>query len=156
LVLYSVGEGSGALALVPGGSSERPAGRLSGDGDDLRIELGEGRSVPVAPGAVAGFVERAQAPDPGHLALSGWAADPHRRKSISRVLVFLDGRLLATGKPQVSRPDVAKTYGPPAARSGYRFSIARLEAGSAARRVRVFAVSAGRASELERLRSAGG
>jgi hypothetical protein len=107
--------------------------------------------VPVAAGAAHGFVENARAPDAGHLAVEGWAIDPEARTSASRVLVFLDERLLAGARPRLPRSDVAQSHGPRTRLSGFRLSIARLGATEAAGRVRVFAVSRGRASELGRL-----
>ncbi len=158
LELYAIGEGRpgvSALAPVRGASTRRAAGRLAGGAGDLRIELAGGRPVAVARGAVAGFVEHLRVPDAGHVEIEGWAADARRRASVSRILVFVDGQLIGETKPDAPRPDVAKTYGPRAALSGYRLSIARLDAASLARRVRVFAVSGGRASELPRLAGAG-
>jgi hypothetical protein len=140
-----------ALAAIEGSAPAAPTGRLSGAGDDLRIGLPGGRSLPVEPGATDGFVEHARAPDAGHLEVEGWAIDPGARRSATRVLVFLDRRLLGSARPELPRDDVAADHGPGARLSGFRVAVARLGAPAAVPRLRVFAVSRGRASELDRL-----
>jgi hypothetical protein len=68
------------------------------------------------------------------------------------VLVFVDGRLLLTGQPSIKRPDVAKRFGDQSLRSGFELSTVTDEARALTRpsRLRVIAVSGGRASELPR------
>ena len=130
------------------------SGRLATGGERSRLVLGSGRSVPVAPGAATGFVEKRSAPSPGQLQVIGWAADPRKRRRVERVLVFADGRLVAAGRPAVPRPDVVASLGRAALYSGFRLvaSIPDAEAVAATpSRLRVFGMLDGRATELARV-----
>ncbi len=162
LAVYAVESAAGSTpSLVPVSRvRERSvSGRLRESGGRLRLEVAGGRSVAVRPGATRGVVETQEATDPGHLSLGGWAVRLGKSKRPARVLVFLDGRLLAAATPSIPRPDVAKVYGPASLNAGYKVSVPLLHADRVApsrERVRVFALFGGAASELDRLPTAGG
>jgi hypothetical protein len=156
--VYEVTEGGRALAsIAQSGVETGPAGRLEGEGEDTRVEAG-GRTLELDPKAVTGFVEKATVPDPGHVSLVGWAADPRGEARVDRVLVFADGRLLASVRPDVPRLDVAERFGRPTLFSGYRLTTVLTDAAELVGdpgRLRVFAVLDGRAAELDRLGAGG-
>ncbi len=155
LAVYSVTGGDRpALAAVTQAAPARAGGLLRRDGEGERLELPGRPPIDIRPGVVSGFVEALGASDAGHLALTGWAADPKRGAPIRRVLVVVDGRVLASVTPSIPRLDVVKNFGPRSLRAGYRTSVPLLHADLVARRperVRVFAVVGTRASELRRL-----
>ena len=98
------------------------------------------------------------APNPAQLTVGGWAADPRMKRHVPRVLVFADGRLVASARPDQPRVDVVATHGRPALYSGYRLVLSHQDADDVegdASRLRVFALLGGRATELERLPAAG-
>ena len=149
--------GAPSLAALPTNGAQGSQARL--DEKSARIELAGGRSLRIDREAVAGFIEKVDALDAGHLSIGGWAADPRRRAAVDQVLVFADRRLLARTSASISRPDVARTLGRAAANAGYQVRIAYPSADRAAAdpsRLSVFAVLGGRASELKRLSGGGG
>ena len=80
---------------------------------------------------------------------SGWAIDEARKRPVDRLLVFAGGRLVASGRPSISRADIAQKFGPTYLRSGFQLSGVYAESGDAdASAVRIFAVSGQRAAEL--------
>jgi hypothetical protein len=142
------------LSVAPQGAA--PRGRLAEDA--TRIDLGR-RELRVREAGDWGFVENMKGPDRLHLAVSGWAARRGQRRPVDRVLVFADGRLIAAGKPDRPRPDVAGDLGSGALMSGYGFAIARRDAAELAgspSRIRVFAAVGDVATELARADGAGG
>ena len=77
-------------------------------------------------------------------------------RAAERILVFVNGHLVAAPRPSVKRPDVAKLNGPEALRAGFNVktpSAADLHE-PAADDVRVFGLIDGRAIELPRLGTA--
>jgi hypothetical protein len=159
LAIYAVTGGDlPALVAVSQAGRARAGGRLRRDGDGARVDLPGLPPIRIRPGAVSGYVETQRLVDAGHLSVSGWAADPSRRARVRRVLVVVDGRVVATITPSIPRLDLAKTYGPRSLKAGYRASVPLLHADLVARRparIRVFAVVGTRASELRRLPPAG-
>jgi len=151
IAVYAVtGEGrSATLApLTVAAQGAAPRGRLAEGA--ATIDVG-GRSLRVRAARDWGYVENVKGPDPLHLAVRGWAARRGQRTPVDRVLVFADGRLIAAGKPDRPRPDVAGDLGRGALMSGYGFDIARRDAAELAgspSRLRVFAVVGGEATEL--------
>lgn len=102
----------------------------------------------VVPDAVDGFVERQWTCGETRV-VEGWAGSTASRRSAERVWSFADGRLLAAGAPDMSRPDVARSHGTTLERSGFRLTGSGDRAtGLEPRQVRVFAALGGRASEL--------
>ncbi len=77
--------------------------------------------------------------------MKGWSAT--RAGPAERVVVFVGGRLVASGRPSGPRPDVAKNYGPRALDSEYRAS-GSVPPGTQPGDVRVFGIRGRRASEL--------
>jgi hypothetical protein len=150
--------GHGALFRVDGplhprDCPKRPLALTERDGRPvLRLRSG---TAAIRPGAVSGYVET-RGPIRGGVQLSGWAADRRAGRPAERIVVLEHGRLLASGEPTLEREDIAADYGPGAARAGFRVEIEDprgerlLEPG----RLRVYAVSGGRASELRLLEGA--
>jgi hypothetical protein len=101
--------------------------------------------------AVSGCLDEAWLAD-GCLELAGWAVDLVRREAATSVLVFVDGALLYSGRPNAVRADVAASLGAPAfERAGFSFALPLewLE-GRADPEVRLFALSSqGAATELK-------
>ncbi|HEU0024577.1 MAG TPA: sulfatase-like hydrolase/transferase, partial [Thermoleophilaceae bacterium] len=158
VALYLVGGADGAptLATLRGSSGASVAGRLVGEDGALRIKLAR-TSLDVVPDALAGFVDKLEAPDPLHLRIAGWAADPKAGRRAGRVLVFAGRTLIGSGPTGVARLDVAEDLGRLAVLSGYRLDVIHRDAEQVAgdpSRVRVFGVLGGRASELRYSESA--
>ena len=142
-----------AIHLVRGRPGQRtlaplalPSVRIARKGSEQAIE-GDGRTIAIDDRTATGVVD-SRTRKGANLEVLGWASDPGHRRPVERVMVFADDRLIVAGATGVSRPDVAKSFNRPAlAGSGFR-----LEAPSAGitrdARIRVFAVSGGRASEL--------
>jgi len=124
------------------------ARHLVADRVNERIET-TGQSIPVRPGAVAGFVDSVSRTDlSGFWCAYGWAADP-AHAGLPVILAFADGKEVASSRPTIERPDIATALADPnAARSGYAVRIP-LEALAGVRTVRIFGVSGrGEATEL--------
>jgi len=135
------GNGAGRR-LQPLATGQSRDYRLVERGGKTQIESG-GRTIQVVPKAVSGFVDQGIVDDQG-LRLSGWAVDAARRVPAHLILAFANGRLAAQGKPSEERPDIAKSLGASATRSGYRLLVpVKNRAG-----VHVFAVFGDTASEL--------
>jgi hypothetical protein len=99
---------------------------------------------------VRGYVDAVSRTDmDGYFSIYGWVAD-QAHAGLPAVLVFADGRLVASAGPTADRPDVARIFGNEAAlRSGYVVRVPLRDLGDA-RSVRVFGISAtGVASEFE-------
>jgi hypothetical protein len=110
------------------------------------IRLSSGIEVPIEPATVAGQLEGVRA-EGTRLMATGWALDEARRPA-GCVLVFVGGRLLASGPPTVARADVARVHGPLATSSGFELSGAVPR--GVAPQPRAFVVAGdGRAAELE-------
>jgi peptidoglycan/LPS O-acetylase OafA/YrhL len=105
-------------------------------------------TAPVVPNAVSGHIDSASGVGLS-LVVGGWAADTANRRVAECLLMFADGRLLAAGPPDRSRPDVARIHGRTLRRSGFSLaSPARRVKELVDSEVRVFAVASGVASEL--------
>ncbi len=131
-----------------------PTGRLvrePGAGGREVITMAEGRTMPVVPGAVVGWVDQAR-PGADGLILAGWAVDPKAGALTRGVFVFVDGELEYAGETDAFREDISKLFRNPALRvPGFVIAVpSRALGASADADVRVFALSQdGRASELE-------
>jgi Sulfatase len=140
-------EGGGNLRRLVSLSSS-PARIKTRNGREV-IVLPSGKEVEVIPGAISGFIDDLASEDEA-LVVRGWAADLERRRIPDQVLVFARNRFAGAGAPTVSRPDVATARGRSFELSGYRLSIpsGRARELTDVSRIRVFALSANRASEL--------
>jgi hypothetical protein len=107
-----------------------------------------GRISPV--GAGGGFLDAAYLVG-DRFAFGGWAADANTGVAASRILVFVAGKLVFTGHPNVDRPDVAAAFDRQSLRhTGFDVLLRRdqVMAGAAPRNVRVFALVDDRVLEL--------
>ena len=112
---------------------------MAEEGEIRALEMTNGRSIPVVPGALAGFLDGIERV-PGGFAVRGWAADIRRRETPERLLVFGDGELLHHGVEFVARGDVAADYEmPEILRSGFELRVTAQDV--PAERLLVFAVS---------------
>lgn len=137
-------EGSTMSLLRLGG--ERPASYRLVEKDGETLVVGAGRETPAHKGSVEGFVDSLDRDDEGVI-IGGWAADRAPKRPADRILVFEDGRLLAQEEPSVARPDITESFDSPAvAQSGFELRTNALRGELSA--IRVFALSAGEASEL--------
>jgi hypothetical protein len=137
------GRGSGRR-LAPLTTNRARQYRLAEGGSAVRVG---GRTIPVRPRVIQGYVDRVVRDDQG-FQLGGWAADVHDRVPAERLLAFSRGRLVAQGEPTTSRLAVAKQLGLSDARCGFEFTVP-LSAGKAGD-LRVFALGNGSATELPR------
>jgi sulfatase-like protein len=167
---YSFDPGGGPLfaSMVPesalkAGANEVGLIRVSGDGSDrtfsaidvqagapYRLAKRNGSEVilrgndvaaTVRAGAVRGYVEQV-IQDGGTLTAIGWSATA--KGPADAVLVFADGKLVASGRPVEARPDVAKAIGRAALHSQFRV----LGAAAPGTHVRIFGLRGAAASEL--------
>ena len=114
-----------------------------------RIVL-DGRTIPLDPDAVTGWVDRTE-PGTGGLVVAGWAVEAEAKRAARRVLVFVGSDLVRAAAPDVVREDVSALIGSAAAReSGFAVEVpVRPSGGAPDPELRVFGVTAdGRASEL--------
>ena len=151
VAVYRVTGAGDDVALSRLGGTVALAGTLDEGGDPPLLRLG-GRRIPITEGAVAGFVEKVEALSANSSAIFGWAADPRKRAKVTRVVVFVDGRLAGSVRPSLPRGDLVEPYGPAAITGGYRVvvPVPGSDAAEDPDRVRVFALMGKRASELAR------
>jgi hypothetical protein len=110
------------------------------------IRSSTGERLRIVPGWVAGNVERSIAAE-DRASVDGWIGRIKApRRAIERVLVFVDGRFVATLKPTIDRSDVAQLYGDVLLRSGFGFdlSVADLPSGT----LQLFGVDGNRTSAI--------
>jgi hypothetical protein len=167
---YGSDAGGGTLfaSMVPesavkAGANDVGLIQVSGDGSDRRFSAidvqaaapyrlarrngsevilrGSDVAATVRPGAVSGYVEQV-IQDGGTLTATGWSATP--KGPADSVLVFADGKLVASGRPTEARPDVAKVIGRAALRSQFRV----LGAAGSGTDVRIFGIRGTDASQL--------
>ena len=71
-------------------------------------------------------------------------------KAAGCVLAFMGGRLVASARASIERPDIERIYGPDAVVSGFTLTVPGGRDGQAAQpsQLRVFAVADGAAAEL--------
>jgi len=115
------------------------------DGREL-LKGKSGTEAQVVPGAVGGYLDAVER-FPGGVTIRGWAAEKGR--VADRVVVYLNRRLLAEGRPAKRRDDVAADLGRRARSSGFALA-GRVPAGVAASAldIRAFALFGERAAEL--------
>ncbi|MBE9551373.1 MAG: sulfatase-like hydrolase/transferase [Proteobacteria bacterium] len=128
---------------------------LSGPGaqNAETIITSEGKSIPVIPGALVGFVDRAGISN-DRVKFSGWAADIKNSELPEAILIFVSEKFVYSGRTCTGRPDVVKAYGDATLqRSGFVYALLLEDfKGINNPEVRVFAVSKkGIASELHYL-----
>jgi hypothetical protein len=154
------GRGTGQVAVL--GIHGQGAGRrlarfrtpapeqLSTEGGRTVILTAFGKRAEVEAGAVDGAVDQVVALAGNAVIVRGWAADTDAGRVADRVVVFADGRVLASGSPTVDRPDVADTHGAGVLGSGFQLTAGVSgQATRLAKRLRVFAIHGDRASELK-------
>jgi hypothetical protein len=140
-------DGSGSARRLASLATERPSVYRLAERDGRTTIEAKGRELQVRPGKLQGYVDSLVVDDQG-ARLGGWAVDPAAHRAAERILVFSDGRLVAQGEPTVVRPDIGKTFGPAAARSG--FDVRWASRGAKAHDLRAFAVLGDTATELPR------
>jgi hypothetical protein len=122
--------------------------RLVSTGTGERLES-TGQAVPVKSGALTGFVDKTSNTDmDGYLSVWGWVVD-FAYAGPPGILVFADGKEVASARPTADRPDIVTAMAnPQALRSGYVVRVP-LAALAGTRTIRIFGVSGrGVASEL--------
>jgi len=108
----------------------------------------DGRTAPVETGG--GYLDAAYLVG-SHFSLGGWAAEAGSGTVASKILVFVAGKLVFAGAPNVDRPDVAAAFNLPSLRrSGFAVVLSRDQVmdGSMPRNVRVFALLGERVLEV--------
>lgn len=127
---------------------------LSAAGGAERLQTSSGHTIALEPGVVRGTVDAWSRTDlEDYFSIWGWAADLSHG-GLPSVLVFADGRYVASTGPSADRPDVAKAFkDDEMLRSGYVVRIP-WSAVEGAERIRLFGVSSrGAASELDYART---
>ena len=115
------------------------------DGREL-LRRKSGGAVNVVPEAVGGYVDSLQRAASG-LTVRGWAAVEGR--TADRVVVYLNRRLFAEGRPKILREDVAADLGPATRNSGFALTATLPSAGEPSEEeLRVFGIFGDRALEL--------
>ena len=109
----------------------------------------DGSPIPVLPEAVEGKLDEVRA-EGNFVRLLGWAGDVKNGQPAERILVFVNDALFFSGRTQVSRPDVARSYGKADLdRAGFSYRLPMSEFKGRSIDIRLFGVSNGRvASEL--------
>jgi hypothetical protein len=144
-----VAEGTaGSIRLA---SAQRGAASyaLRSTGGRESLVTASGTEIALTRDAVRGFVDTSSQVDVAdYVSIWGWVVD-RAHGGPPAVLVFADGRLVATAGPTADRPDVARAMRDPAAlRSGFVVRIPQTDIGRA-RTIRLFGLSAkGSATEL--------
>ena len=131
--------GSTVLAELEGTKLELV---LKGD----EIESKEGDVVRIQRGALRGEVHAETRGE--NTVVTGWAGDVRARRPVDSLVLFVDGRSVATWPPSFTGKKIFRRYAVPL--NGFRYELpsrALPEAGEA-RRVRVFAIRGHAASEL--------
>ena len=117
------------------------------DGRVTKIEVTNGRRIPIVPGVLAGGVETVReetVPGRGErLIVQGWAANVAHHEEPEMVLVFAGDKAVYASRSFVERSDVAWTYAlPEALRMGIDYRVDMTPAGGGgAGALSVFAVS---------------
>ena len=75
----------------------------------------------------------------GLFVLRGWARDSRSGAPATRIMVFVDGRLVRTGRPWFNRPDLAGMPGGSGAACGFAIEIPRAVLADVRRRITVVA-----------------
>ncbi len=148
--IFRISTGSKAIRLahVPRSDTTFDAELVERDGYEA-VARPSGRPIRLVAGAVSGFLDSLETNGEA-ITVSGWAVDRGRRRVADQVLVFADGELVANGRPLASRSDVAKEFGSQLERSGFLLKgVTQPLQNRASPRIRVVAISGGRASELK-------
>ena len=84
---------------------------LSGSGkqDGEKIITSEGRSIPIIPGAIKGWLDHANISN-GRVRFSGWAADIKNSEAPDGILIFSNGKIAYSGRTNMERADVVNHF----------------------------------------------
>jgi hypothetical protein len=147
LEVYAVA-GRGAQRRLTALATERPSAYRLREADAETTIEGDGRTYQVEKGRLQGYVDMPALDDQG-FQLRGWAVDPDGPLPAERIVVFLDGRVVAQGRPTLGRPDIVENFGSDAvAKCG--FELRGGAPGADLDDLRVFALGKDGASELPR------
>ena len=141
--------GGGRRRRVVRVTNERAGFRLAEhDGAEAIVDTA-GRAIAVDAAANAGFLDGVDVRG-GVVEISGWAGDVATGRVAGRVMAFAGERLIASTRPSLERPDVAKSVSPALRRSGFSMSASSPgdELGTPELQLRVFAVFGRRAVPL--------
>src|SRR5215468_3817251 len=97
-----------------------PASRTS---EESNFAGRDGKPLRIVSRRFAGCVDQLRRTD-GCLEIAGWAADVKNRELPESILVYVDGHLLYSGRPNTVRADVARTLNDASfERAGFAFSL---------------------------------
>ena len=141
-------QGSGAGTTLAALGQRTAAGYELVEEDGRRvIRSSSGEEARIQDHAVEGNLEGVDLL-PGGVVVRGWAAVPNEAGA-ERILVYVDGRLVAEGPPTIDRADVVKAVGAGTLKSGFELSGNDPRDGTRSRSdVQVFAIRGDRASEI--------
>jgi Sulfatase len=145
---FALSEAGGDARLASAGRAQTEAARVRRvDGEEALVGVGGGE-VPVEEGVADGYVDSVKA-DGNSVSVAGWATDAAHGQAAERVLLFSGDRLIQAATPTGPREDLAAQFGPGVALAGFEFTGVDADPGGRGPgRLRVFAMVAGRASEL--------
>jgi hypothetical protein len=112
------------------------------------LEDDEGHRIAALPaGALRGAVDHVSA-TATELTVSGWAGTTRPPRPADRIVAFAGNRFLSSVTPSGRRPDLARIYGDGLGQAGFTIVGAPDRRGSAASRLRVFAILGDRAAQI--------
>ncbi|NQU04629.1 MAG: sulfatase-like hydrolase/transferase [Calditrichaeota bacterium] len=95
----------------------------SGNDGHETIITSNGASIPVIPGAIEGYVDKAVLKG-GIVLFSGWAADIKNSQLPETIVIFSNGKFIYSGLTRIERMDVVKHFGNSIFQlAGYRFNL---------------------------------
>jgi hypothetical protein len=101
----------------------RGGAAVSQTGADSGLAGRDGKPLHIVPRHLAGCVDQLRRAD-GCLEVAGWSADVKKRELPESILVYVDGRLLYSGRPNTVRADVARSLEDASLeRAGFTFSL---------------------------------
>ena len=107
-----------------------------------------GKSMPIIPNEIYGWVDNIATVNDRYYFLNGWAADVKNSRLVDEILIFVDKKFVKSAQTSKNRLDIAKTLNKEhLVKIGYGFSLTS-NIFNQDSDIRIIAVSNGRASEL--------
>jgi hypothetical protein len=107
-----------------------------------------GVPIPVRAAAVDGYLDSVQSGGRDYT-FQGWAVDRRHLLPAEKVLIFIDGKQVASGRPNRARPDLVKHFGASAVlEAGFALNVRKSALSDKPQSVRVMVLSDNAASEV--------
>jgi hypothetical protein len=115
---------------------------LSNAGSAEQLVAGTKGPIPIRPGALEGAVDLVRDYS-SWLTVVGWSVDKEKLVPASRIVVFVDGVQVSSGRPSVSRDDLVPHFKAAAvAGAGFQLNLPKLSLQKDEADIRIFALSA--------------